>query len=68
MTNLSLNTLYLNNLIRKPDRASSFLCITFKEFNITDRELVSAPLTTFSEFQSKLGARTMLRFEAVMRF
>ena len=63
MTNLSLN-----NLIRKPDRASSFLCITFKEFNITDRELVSAPLTAFSEFQSKLGARTMLKLDAVMRF
>jgi hypothetical protein len=34
----------------------------------TDREHVSAPLSVASEFQSKLGARTMLKLEAVMRF
>jgi hypothetical protein len=34
----------------------------------TDREQVSAPLSVASEFQSKLGARTMLKLEAVMRF
>jgi hypothetical protein len=34
----------------------------------TDRELVSAvPLAVDSEFQSRFGARTMLKLEAVIR-
>jgi hypothetical protein len=37
-------------------------------YYLTVRELVSAPLELASEFQSRLGARTMLRLEAVIRF
>ena len=38
-----------------------------KREELTDREQEFSPLSVASEFQSKFGAKTMLRLEAVMR-